>query len=92
MFLVFTSSQPFLQDFPKDSMGAEQRHVDWPGAVEGRLPKRSPAGSPALSLKESWGFMGSGCIMKISLISLTKTKKEKLKKNKEDKFGSDSWE
>jgi len=30
--------------------------------------------------------------MKISLISLTKTKKEKLKKNKEDKFGSDSWE
>lgn len=58
MFLVFTSSQPFLQDFPKDSMGAEQRHVDWPGAVEGRLPKRSPAGSPVLSLKESWGFMG----------------------------------
>jgi hypothetical protein len=84
MFLVFTSSQPFLQDFPKDSMGiAEQRHVDWPGAVEGRLPKRSPAGSPALSLGthgDSWGFMGSGCIMKISLISLTKTKKQKLKK------------
>ena len=79
MFLVSTSSQPFLQD-PKDC--AQQRHVDCPGAVEGRHP-RSPAGSPALSLKEltgihgdSWDLGLSWCIMKIDLTKKTKTKKK----------------